>query len=80
MGMGAVSDYHICPIIQYSTLGPADLVAHIVRRWQQRLSAWLHTKISALVVRQVGPVNTLSLFCSLLSFLGSPFLLYPVGF
>ena len=55
----AVSAGHIRTPDSWGTLvGPAALVAHTVRRWQQRLSAWLHTKISALVVvRQVGPVN-----------------------
>ena len=56
----AVSAGHIRTPDSWGTLGPAALVAHTVRRWQQRLSAWLHTKISSLVVRQVDPVNPIS--------------------
>ena len=57
----AVSVGHIRTPDSWGTLGPAALVAHTVRRWQQRLSAWLHTKLSTLVVRQTDPVNPISL-------------------
>ena len=36
---------------------PAALVAHTVRRWQQRLSAWLHSSLSTLLRDQTRPMD-----------------------
>lgn len=47
----AVSEGHIKTPETWSALKPAALVSHIVRRWQQRISAWQHTKLSSLLLR-----------------------------
>ena len=41
----------------WNTLGTAALVSLTVRRWQQRLSAWLHVKTARLLLRQSSPVG-----------------------
>ena len=51
----AVSEGHIKTPEAWSALKPAALVAHTVRRWQQRISAWQHTKLSRLLLRQTSP-------------------------
>ena len=51
----AVAEGHIKTPETWSALKPAALVSHTVRRWQQRISAWQHTKLSKLLLRQVAP-------------------------
>ena len=51
----AVAEGHIKTPETWSALKPAALVSHTVRRWQQRISAWQHTKLSKLLLRQAAP-------------------------
>ena len=53
----AVASGYIKTPPSWNTLGPAALVALTVRRWQQRLSAWLHVKTARLLMRQSSPVG-----------------------
>ena len=53
----AVSSGHIKTPPSWNTLGPAALVSLTVRRWQQRISAWLHTSLTRILIRQSTPVG-----------------------
>ena len=54
---GAVASGYIKSPPSWNTLGTAALVSLTVRRWQQRLSAWLHVKTARLLLRQSSPVG-----------------------
>jgi len=53
----AVASGYIKTPPSWNTLGTAALVSLSVRRWQQRLSAWLHVKTARLLLRQSSPVG-----------------------
>ena len=54
----AVASGHIKTPPSWNTLGPAALVSPTVRRWQQRLYAWLHVKTARrLLLRQSSLVG-----------------------
>ena len=53
----AVASGHIKTPPSWNTFGPATLVSLTVRRWQQRLSAWLHVKAARLLLRQSSPAS-----------------------
>ena len=53
----AVDSGHIRPPESWHTPAPSALVAATVRRWEQRISAWLHSKLSThpFVLRRTKP-------------------------
>jgi len=53
----AVASGYIKTPPSWNTLSTASLVSLTVRRWQHRLSAWLHVKTARLLVRQSSPVG-----------------------
>ena len=53
----AVASGYIKTTPSWNTLSTASLVSLTVRRWQHRLSAWLHVKTARLLVRQSSPVG-----------------------
>ena len=51
----AVDSGHIRPPASWHTPDASALIASTVRRWEQRISAWLHTKLSSLLLRRTKP-------------------------
>ena len=54
-GMAVDSGHIIRPPASWHTQEATALIVSTVRRWEQRISAWLHTKLSSLLLRRTKP-------------------------